>query len=375
MCGKYAHRKKEGLFVTHVAGKRGRPPSPHAEHRRVAGELRSFIAEPGWRTGHVLPSLRELAERLKTTLSAVRQAVELLKLENRIALNARKRLIVSRNDDPAMDGRGMVLIVSSNPLKGPWSAYGGALISGVIQGAADIGAPILIAHEHGLQTAMPVGFLDYPLRGVVLIGHFKPEILRAYERLPVPVVIADTPASDRKIHSVTVDNAAVVKDAVKRLVALGHRRIGFVRYVLYSLREVDPDSKERQAGFLEGCQEAGLPVSSEWIFNALATGKPDLQTMRRLVGKGSRFTAAIAADGYGASLVQRAAEQFGRSIPRQLSLVAFAGSTDLTFTGPRVDFTVLGRQAAPLLDQPKDPPIRVRVPAEWYEGGSVLKAE
>lgn len=355
--------------------KRGRPPSPHAEHRRVAADLRTFISEPGWRTGHVLPSLRELAGRLNTTLSAVRQAVDLLKLENRIALNARKRLVISRNDDPAMDGRGMVLIVSANPWKGPWGEYSSTLNSGVIQGAADIGAPILIAHEHGLQTAMPVGFFDYPLRGIILVGHFKQEILRAYEKLSIPVVIADTPAGDRKIHSVTVDNVAAAKDAVHRLVQLGHKRIGFVRYVLYSLREVDPDSKERQIGFIEGCQEAGLPVSNDWIFNALATGKPDVQTMRRLVGKGSKFTAVISADNYGAGLVKHAAEQFGREIPRELSLVKFSSKGDLSLTGPRVDFTALGRQAAPLLDQPKDPPIRLRVPAEWYDGGTALKCD
>ena len=355
--------------------KRGRPPSPHAEHRRVAEELRRFIAEPGWRTGHVLPSLRELSQRLNTSFSAMRQAVELLKLENRIALNARKRLVISRNQDAAMDGRGMVLIVSSSPMKGPWSDYASSLYSGVIQGAADIGAPILIAHEHCLQSAMPVGFLDYPLRGIVLVGHFKPDVLRQYERLAIPVVIADTPVGDRKIHSVTVDNVAAVKHAVEHLVAMGHRRIGFVRYVLYSLREVDPDSKERQTGFLDGCREAGLPVSNDWIFNALATGKPDLQTLRRLVGKGSRFTAAIAADGYGASLVQRAAELFDRNIPKELSLVSIGGSSERTFSGPRIDFVALGRRAAPLLNEPKDPPIRLRVATQWYEGTSVQKAQ
>lgn len=273
-----------------------------------------------------------------------------------------------------MDGRGVVLIVSTNPWKAPWSEYSGPLYSGIVQGAADIGAPILIAHEHGLQTSMPVGFLDYPLRGVVLVGHFTSEILRCYERLPVPVVLADTP-TDRKVHSVTVDNITAAKDAVKRLVELGHRRIGFVRFVLYSLREVDPDSKERQTGFLQGCQECGLPVTNDWIFNALPSGKPDLQTMRRLVGKGSHFTAAIASDTGGANLVKRAAEQFGREIPRQLSLVSFASKPDRTYSGPRIDFTELGRQAAPLLDQPKEPPIRLRVKSEWFDGGSIVKAD
>ncbi len=350
--------------------KRGRPKNPLAEHRRVAVDLRTYLSDPGMRTGQVLPSLREIADRLKSTLSATRQAVDLLKQEGRIALNARKRMVISRAGVPTMDGRDLVLIVTAVPMESPWTEYTGPLYSGVIQGVADIGAPMLIAHEHGMQTAMPVGFLDYSLRGIILLGHFKPDIFRAYERLPVPVVIADTPVIDRKIHSVTVDNAAAMKEAVLRLAQMGHRRIGFVRYVLFSLREVDPDSVERQQGFVEGCKEANLPFTNDWIFNALGTGKPNPQTLRRLVGPGSRFTAVVAADGYGANLVVRAAEQFERKIPRDLSLVTMAGISERKFTGPRVDFTALGRLAAPLLNEPKSPVIRRRVATEWADCGT-----
>ena len=352
--------------------KLGRPPSPHAEHRRVASELRKLIAQPRRRIGEVLPSLRQLAGELGTTLSAVRQAVELLKREKRIALNARQRLVVSRNLDPAMDGGGIVLVVNADPLKGPWGAYFTALFAGIIQGAGDIGAPILLAHGPGFRSAMPVGFLDYSLRGVVLAGRFTAEVLRGYERLPIPVVIADTPVNDRKIHSVCVDNAKAMRDAVKYLVALGHRRIGFVRFVLYSLRDVDPDSKERQAGFLQACQEAGLPASKDWIFNVLAGVRTDFHPLRRLVCRGSHFTAAITVDGNCADHVQQAAAEFGKEAPRQLRIVTVnAQGAPSRYSGPQVDFTELGRRAGPLLSHPKEPPIRIRVPTTWYEAESV----
>jgi hypothetical protein len=72
--------------------------------------------------------------------------------------------------------------------------------------------------------------------------------------------------------------------------------------------------------------------------------------------------------------VQRAAELFGRNIPKELSLVSLGGSSERTFSGPRIDFVALGRRAAPLLNEPKDPPIRLRVATQWYEGNSVQKA-
>lgn len=349
---------------------RGRPPSLYAEHRRVADELRRLIASPGRRAGDVLPSLRQLAGDLKTTFSAVRQAVELLKNEHRVAVNARKRLVVLRPFDPAMDGRGMVLIVSADPISGRWSPYHAALMNGLLQGIGGIGAPVLLAHGVGFRTAMPVGFLDYPLRGVILVGHFKPDVLRGYERLPIPVVIADTPANEHKIHSVCVDNVEAMRDTVKRLAALGHRRIAFIRFILYSLRDIDPDSKERHTGFMQGCREAGLPVASDWTFNMLPNFKPEQSSnIRRVVGRGSPFTAVITTN---PDAVLQAATEFGKQVPQQLSIVTVnTKGAPTRYSGPAVDFTDLGRRAAPLLNEPKSPPIRVRVPTEWYEAGSV----
>ncbi|MBI3830824.1 MAG: substrate-binding domain-containing protein [Planctomycetes bacterium] len=354
----------------HLKRGRGRPPSPSAEHRRAADELRHLVASPNRRAGDVLPSLRQLAADLKTSFSAVRQAVEILKKEQRIAVNPRKRLVAMRPFDPAMDGRGVVLIVSADPLSGRWSPYHTALMTGVLQGVGDIGAPMLLAHGVGFRSALPVGFLDYPLRGIILVGHFKPDLLREYERLPLPVVIADTPANEHKIHSVCVDNIEAMRETVKRLAALGHRRIAFIRFILYSLRDIDPDSRERHAGFVQGCREAGLPIASDWTFNMVPNFKASQSSnLRRVVGRGSPFTAVITTS---PEYVLQEATEYGKKVPEQLSVVTVnTKGAPARYSGPAVDFTDLGRRAAPLLNQPKSPPIRIRVPTEWHDAGSV----
>ncbi len=350
--------------------KLGRPSSPGAEHRRVAIEMRTLLAAGTWHSGEVLPSLRQLAERLGTSFNAMRRAVELLKLEKRIAQNARRRLTAIGGAGPLMDGRGMVLVVSSDPLGGPWSDYRTALNSGVVQGAGDIGAPILLAHGIAMRIAMPVGFLDYPICGVVLVGHFKARLMRQYERLPVPVVIADTPAAAYKMHSVCVDNFGAMKTAVQHLVALGHRRIGFARFILYSLNDVDPDSKERHAGFMQACLEARLPVRTDWTFNVMPGG--GVGSLRRLVDQSSGFTSAIAVDQGIAAQVHRAATKAGREVPRQFGIVTVNGKGFTSqYSGPLVDFVELGRRAAPLLQAPKSPPVRIQVAVGWHEAGSV----
>jgi DNA-binding LacI/PurR family transcriptional regulator len=272
-----------------------------------------------------------------------------------------------------MDGSGIVLVVCSDPLGSPWSAYRLALYSGVIQGAGNIGAPILLAHGVSLRTALPVGFFDFPLCGVVLIGHFKAQHLREYERLPIPVVSADTPVAGYKIHSVSVDNEGAMKLAVQHLVARGHRKIGLVRFVSYSLNDVAPDSKERHAGFLQAARDAGLQVRKDWIFNVLPDSPSSrIRVLQRLVDPRSAFTAAVAVDDICAAAVHEAATKRRRAVPRDFGIVMVNSlNVPSPYSGPLVDFQALGREAAPLLRMPKSPAIRIRVPVDWSEAGSI----
>ena len=83
----------------------GRPVALDAEHRRIAAIFRSFIQDGGWKVGSVVPSLHALSRELHVSYGTVRQAVDLLKREQRLKVNAWRRLVVARQPDTPMDGR------------------------------------------------------------------------------------------------------------------------------------------------------------------------------------------------------------------------------------------------------------------------------
>ncbi|MCW8131633.1 MAG: substrate-binding domain-containing protein [Planctomycetota bacterium] len=352
---------------------RGRPPSAQAEHRRVARAIRAQAAAGAWKAFENLPSVRALSKTHGASTGAVRLALEQLEGERIIARTARRRRHVLPRHAYAMDGGGIVLEVMGHPLGAP--AAGSMhmeLQRGILAGCGDAGAPLLIAHAHELYERQPDGFLDLPLKGILLFGRFTAKNLDAFERLTVPVCYVDTPSEGRRIHSVSVDNAAVTHDATRRLIEAGHRRIAFVQYVLYSLRDVDPDSKERKTGFLQACKDTGIPNAASRVFSYLSTLGPQ-PSLRALVNARPKITAAVCVDWSSANILAQEAAGAGVRIPQDLGIVCFQAPTQLnTFSGPAIDFFAIGRLAVPLLDHPPAPPVQKRVGTVWCERGSVL---
>jgi len=69
-------------------------------------------------------------------------------------------------------------------------------------------------------------------------------------------------------------------------------------------------------------------------------------------------------------MVAQAARASGLTVPRDLSLICFQGKQDSSplYSGPRVDFLQMGRQAVALLTTRHKTPRRERIPFVWVEG-------
>jgi len=78
-------------------------------------------------------------------------------------------------------------------------------------------------------------------------------------QLGTPVISVDRPAGNLLADSVVLQNRVGMRDAVRSLIALGHRRIGFVSNpsAMYTLRE-------RLAGYREALHEAGIADTARW---------------------------------------------------------------------------------------------------------------
>ncbi|MCW8131758.1 MAG: substrate-binding domain-containing protein [Planctomycetota bacterium] len=352
---------------------RGRPPDPQAEHARVARALKQAMAKGAWKRYERLPPVRRLAQKFNASVSAVRLALEHLVTERVLARNARKHCVILPPGSARADEDHLVLAVLSDPV-GALPMRGGMteLHRGILEGCGEIGAPLLIAHAHKYQRILPGPFLDLPLKGILLLGRFTPNVLSAYERLTAPVCYVDTPAAGHLMHAVCVANASAAYDATRGLLQAGHRRIAFVQFILFTLNDVDPDSKARKQGFLRACHEAGLPNAARNVFSFFSS-RIAQASLRALLKVRPRITAVLCADPGSAQALAREAAALGLKVPQDLGIVCFQASVEPTaFSGPAIDFFTIGRQAAPLLNSPKAPALQKEVAPAWIERGSVV---
>jgi DNA-binding LacI/PurR family transcriptional regulator len=356
---------------------RGRPKEPHAAFRRFADELRRNIIRRGFKCNDILPSLSELALKYRTGIDVVREAIALLKQEGRIAKTpiGRFAIVADYGAQPEMSPRGAILEVVTSLLHEKAALPNECeLQTGIEVGAGELAAPLMIAHEDHFRHSLPSGFLESPLSGIVIRGTVSRKALAEYQRLAVPVVLADQPPGVARLRAACVDNHRGAREIVERVVALGHKRIAFLRRFSFVRQGVDPDSREREEGVREALAAAGHPLADDSVYLVFHTETVTSPNIQAVAGSRAPYTAAIAADSTIAALLAQAAKAAGRKVPRDLSILCFQGSVpEPKFSGMAVDFRELGRRAVHLL-RSTDAREVVRVPPQWVDVGTLAAA-
>ncbi|WP_406436915.1 LacI family transcriptional regulator [Streptomyces sp. NBC_00631] len=162
-----------------------------------------------------------------------------------------------------------------------------------------------------------------------------------------PVVCVDRPTAVRQVDTVTVDNRAGVRAAVKRLSAAGHRHIAF----LGDLPAIWT-AEERYAGFVEGLAEAGCVLRPALVRRGVHGVEAAQEATRELLALPRPPTALVSAQ----NLVTVGARKALQELRLQHD-VALIGFDDLPFADlldPGIsviaqDPVAIGRQAAALL--------------------------
>ncbi len=353
---------------------RGRPPTDQAHYRKVAAQLRERVRAGEYQVAKALPPLRTLARTFKVSQGVIVPAVKELKREGLIVSGPGRRLFIA---DPEGGGEaltGFILVVMGTGLHN--LAQGGIAVQalqGIQLGAGELKAPIAIVHGRELRSALPKGLSALAVRGIVLYGHFQKAVLKKYEALSMPVVFCDHPRSDWNIHAVSVNNVPEAFDATNRLLALGHRKITFLRYIPLTHGDVDLDSKERQEGFQRAMEKAGLPKRNAKVINITSSDGPSSPAIQNLLKARNRCSAVFAASSLIADMVLRAARTKRIKVPGDLSLVSFqtAGPTPSEQSGQQIDFKKIGLRAVQLIKGPKGPPQQIRISSVWNKGKTI----
>lgn len=136
--------------------------------------------------------------------------------------------------------------------------------------------------------------------------------------LAVPVV-ALSPGDDLPgEYCVRIDDFEAARAMTNRLIALGHRDIGFIRGASHHMI-----SRTRRDGYLTALRDAGITPREDLIIDADMSYESGLRAAERLLALHSVPTAVFASNDDMAAAVVSLAHRRGLDVPRDLSVAGF----------------------------------------------------
>ncbi|XVQ87248.1 LacI family DNA-binding transcriptional regulator [Microbispora siamensis] len=165
------------------------------------------------------------------------------------------------------------------------------------------------------------------------VGHVKEALKRG-----VPVVLVDRAIPALDLDAVVIDNRDAAREAVERLIAAGHRRIGFVwgppmgqppatrrELLAASSRNLWTDG-ERLRGYLDALDDARIPFDPELVMVGRKVEERVTQEVARMLALPDRITALFCTETEAVTGALRALRAAGLSYPRDVALIGFDDS-------------------------------------------------
>ena len=339
-------------------------------YQRIENDLRGRIRGGVWRTGTMLPSRKDLAKEYSVDLGTVQRAVAGLLADGTLrADGGRGTFVTDAGGSPRAPAARMVALIldqSFHPTdpgaQATPRAFGQALR------AEDAEYRLLTFDTHGETPAEIVERERHALTAVeneemagVLLWHSggphtQTQISHLMAR-GLPLIFMDRYPDGLECDFVGVDNEYSAREATNYLLSLGHRRIAFL-----APSERVTTIEQRLAGYERALGAAGIPVPADLICRLPYTLSltPDslrqqLQvTVAALTALPDPPTAVFAVNDFLAHHFVAAAEEFGLSVPQNVSVMGF---DDIERYSPRTPFLTtmqqpfeaIGERAADLL--------------------------
>jgi LacI family transcriptional regulator len=247
------------------------------------------------------------------------------------------------------------------------------LLRGIDQEAQRAGHSLLVSSSHHDSHGVSVAVRT--MRGrvdglLVMAPDVEAGALDAALPDGLPVVLLNR-APGVTAASVMVDNYGGAHAMTTHLLALGHRRIGFVAGAVDNA-----DSDERELGFRAALDEAGVSFDEELYVRGDFTEDGGWRGARELLSRAEPPSVIFAANDAMAVGVLSALRAMGIAVPSTVAVVGFDDIPIARFLNPplttvRVGIAALGARAVALLldalgerSPPESTPQRAVLPAE-----------
>lgn len=195
------------------------------------------------------------------------------------------------------------------------------VIEGITGRCQELGYSLQIAYmrEEELDGSSVRGFVPTECSGLLLLASSMPErCARAFLQLPVPVVFIDNAFRRLKANCVSIDNEFAIFSMVDHLIALGHRRIGYIGYV-----SPIANFQDRENAFCAAMEAHGLSCGDLLILQNCTGAAAVEETKQALCGISAMPTAFVCANDWIAASYIRALTELGLRVPENVSVTGF----------------------------------------------------
>ena len=207
------------------------------------------------------------------------------------------------------------------------------LVQGFEDIAAQHGYDILVSstnYDSARMTVCVRRMLERKVDGVaIMTSEMDDHLIAQLAHGKVPMVFLDTGPHGDHIHNIAVDYTMGINEAVKHLVALGHRRIGFVSGPL-GLKS----AQVRRSAFLHALERYGIREDEALVQEGNHKVDGGLDAMARMIAQTTVPTAVLASNDLTAIGMLSALRRAGLEVPRDISVVGFDDIWLARFTEP-----------------------------------------
>jgi LacI family transcriptional regulator len=199
--------------------------------------------------------------------------------------------------------------------------YAGRIILGAQEAASARGWVVLLLNtggDRGLEDRAINAIFQYQIDGVLYATMYHRQVVVPDGLSGLPVVLLDASSADAKYPSVVPDEIGGGRDAVRELIAAGHRRIGFVTNV-----DDIPATHGRLTGYRQALAEAGIAVVPDLVIVEQSDTPGGYRATLQLLRRPDPPTGVFCFNDRMAMGAYRAAHELGFRIPDDLSVVGF----------------------------------------------------
>jgi len=147
----------------------------------------------------------------------------------------------------------------------------------------------------------------------------------------IPAVAVACGAPDARVGAVSIDDFQAARQMTRHLIALGHRRIGFI-----AGHPNQSASARRLAGYRTAIEEKGADKSAELVVQGMFTYRSGLDAAEQLLGLALRPSAIFASNDDMAAAAVAVAQRLGLDVPGDLAVTGFDDSALATTIWPEL---------------------------------------